>query len=72
MIAVDSIEQCIERGDTAHAIKKGVINQEKLVELGNIISGISPKRTSDEQITIADLAGLAVQDMAIARAVFEA
>src|SRR3990167_2943302 len=71
MIAVDSIEQCLERGDTAHAIKEGVINQGKLVELGSIISGTSPRRTSDTQITIADLTGLAVQDIAIAKAVFE-
>jgi ornithine cyclodeaminase len=72
MIVADSILQCIERGDIAHAIKDGVINQEKLVELGAIISGKSPGRASDEQITIADLTGLAVQDIAIAKAVFEA
>lgn len=72
IIVVDSIEQCIERGDTAYAIKEGVITQEKLVELGNMISGNSPRRTSNEQITIADLTGLAVQDIEIAKAVFEA
>jgi ornithine cyclodeaminase len=71
IIVADSIAQCIERGDIAHAIKDGVIKQEKLVELGAIISGKSPRRTSDEQITIADLTGLAVQDIAIAKAVFE-
>lgn len=72
IIVADSIAQCIERGDTAHAIKKGVIKQKKLVELGVIISGKRPGRTSDEQITIADLTGLAVQDIAIAKTVFEA
>ena len=46
IIVVDSIEQCIERGDIAHAIKDGVISQEKLVELGTVISGTSPGRSS--------------------------
>lgn len=72
IIVADSIAQCIERGDIAHAIKNGVIQQDKLVELGAIISGKSPKRTSEEQITIADLTGLAVQDIAIAKAVYTA
>lgn len=72
IIVADSIKQCIERGDIAHAIKDGVIHQDKLVELGTVISGASPRRTSDEQITIADLTGLAVQDIAIAQAIFEA
>jgi len=72
IIVADSIAQCIERGDIAHAIKGGVITQDKLVELGAIISGKSPRRISDEQITIADLTGLAIQDIAIAKAVFEA
>lgn len=71
IIVTDSIEQCIERGDVAHAIKNGVINRDKLIELGAVISGISPRRTSDEQITIADLTGLVVQDIEIAKAVFE-
>lgn len=70
IIAADSIAQCIERGDIAHAIKEGVINQDKLVELGTIISGTHPRRTSDKQITIADLTGLAVQDIEIAKAVY--
>lgn len=72
IIVADSIKQCIERGDIAHAIKDGVIHQDKVVELGSIISGVKQRRTSDEQITIADLTGLAVQDIAVAKAVFQA
>lgn len=70
IIAVDSITQCIERGDTAHAVNESIITQERLIELGNIISGTNPGRTSDEQITIADLTGLAVQDIVIAKTVW--
>jgi ornithine cyclodeaminase len=72
VIIADSIKQCIERGDIAHAIRKKVIDESQLIELGNIISGQSDGRVNDQQITIADLTGLAVQDIQIAKSVFEA
>jgi ornithine cyclodeaminase len=72
VIAADSIKQCVERGDITHAIHKKIINEGQLVELGNIISGKNKGRIDDQQITIADLTGLAVQDIQIAKAVFEA
>ncbi|MGB6977046.1 MAG: ornithine cyclodeaminase family protein [Gammaproteobacteria bacterium] len=70
IIVADSIEQCVERGEIAHAVRNKFINKEKLIELGNIISGTQAGRTSDEQITVADLTGLAVQDIQIAKAVY--
>ena len=38
---------------------------------GNIIAGKTEGRTSEEQITVADLTGVAVQDIQIACAVYE-
>ncbi len=70
VIVADSISQCMERGDIAHAIRKKIINEDKIMELGNIISGTCQGRTNDNQITIADLTGLAVQDIQIAKAVY--
>lgn len=72
VIVADSIKQCVERGDIAHAVQKKIINEGQLVELGNIILGQNKGRTDDQQITIADLTGLAVQDIQIAKSVFEA
>ncbi len=72
IFVADSISQCILRGEIHHAIKKGVINKEMLVELGDIIVKKELQRTSDEQITVADLTGVAVQDIQITRAVYEA
>lgn len=71
MVVADSISQCIERGDIAHAIRKNIINENKIIELGNIICGKEQGRTSDNQITIADLTGLAVQDIKVAKAVYD-
>lgn len=72
VVVADSIRQCIERGDIAHAIHKKIIEVNKIIELGSIILEINDGRTSDEQITVADLTGLAVQDIQIAKSVFEA
>ena len=72
LVVADSISQCIVRGEIAHALRGGFIQSNGLVELGHVICGKAVGRTSDEQITVADLTGVAVQDIAIAKAVYEA
>ena len=70
IIVADSIIQCQERGEIANAIKDGEVSNNDLVELGNILSGDQLGRVNDSQITVADLTGVAVQDLQIATAVF--
>ena len=72
LLVVDSLTQCIERGESHHAFQAGLITKEDMVELGQVILGVAPGRISDNQLTIADLTGVAVQDLQIAKAVFEA
>jgi len=72
VVVADSISQCLERGEIHKAIESGHIRQDDLVELGNVIAGKTAGRTSDDQITVADLTGVAVQDIKIATAVYEA
>ena len=43
-----------------------------MVELGEVIAGKKEGRTSNDQISVVDLTGVVVQDMAIATAVFRA
>ena len=71
VVVADSISQCMERGDIHQALDQGCITPDDLVELGDVIRGRSPGRTSDDQITVADLTGVAVQDIQIATAVVE-
>ena len=71
LVVADSIPQCLERGEIYKAISNNKITENDLIELGNVISETVKGRTSDEQITIADLTGVAVQDMQIAKAVFK-
>ena len=69
IVAADSIEQAIQRGEISQALKVGKCNKDKLVELGSIIIDPSKGRTNDQQITIADLSGVAIQDIMIAKAI---
>jgi ornithine cyclodeaminase len=64
--AVDSLSQCSKYGDSALALEQGLIQLQDLVELGRVIQDASLRRRSGRDITIADLTGVAVQDMAIA------
>ena len=72
LIVADSIVQCVERGDISHAIKDGIINQSDITELGSLIDSDKRVRCRENQITVADLTGVAVQDIQIAKAVYEA
>ena len=72
IVVADSIMQCLARGEIYKAIEAGELRDEKLIELGEIISGTATGRSFDEQITIADLTGVAVQDIKIATAVYQA
>lgn len=72
LVVADSISQCLERGEIHQALKDRAIEQTDIVELGRIIAGEHAGRISDDAITIADLTGVAVQDIQISKAVFEA
>jgi ornithine cyclodeaminase len=72
VVVVDSVSQCADHGDLAHAVRAGLMRPGDVRELGAVIAGTAAGRTSPEQLTIADLTGVAVQDMQIAKAVYRA
>jgi len=69
-VIVDSIPQSLLRGEVYKALEAGAINKERLVELGAAISDKKFQRQSDEEITVVDLTGVAVQDIQISKAVW--
>ena len=69
LVVADSLEQNLIRGEIHQAVKRSIINSESIVELGEIFAGLNPGRTNDDSITVADLTGVAVQDLVIAKAV---
>jgi ornithine cyclodeaminase len=72
VVVADSISQCLERGEIAHAVRSRSLRPDDVVELGAVIAGTAAGRTAEEEVTVADLTGVAVQDIEIARTVLEA
>ena len=72
LIVADSIEQNVLRGEIHQALKHDAINEADLIEIGDIFENPQRGRKNDEDITVADLTGVAVQDLVIAEAVFNA
>lgn len=67
--AVDSRSQCFDHGDAFHALKAGLVEEKQFVELGEVVANPALRRADDSQTTIADLTGLAMQDIEIAKLV---
>ncbi len=72
LVISDSIPQSKSRGEIYRATKDGAISSEKVVELGNALQDRTLQRTDENQISIVDLTGVAVQDIMIAKAVYMA
>ena len=70
-VVVDSIPQCLERGETKNALDRNLIKKEELIEIGSIIDSGKKLRKNNNEITVADLTGVAVQDIMITNAVYE-
>jgi ornithine cyclodeaminase len=71
-VVVDSLSQSEFRGEVFRAVQAGALRREGLVELGRVVTEPSLRRASDDEITVADLTGVAVQDIQIAKAVWAA
>ena len=66
----DSIEQSKSRGEVYQAVKNGAVSHKQVSELGEAIQDKNLQRKSEEQISVVDLTGVAVQDIMIAKAVY--
>ena len=67
----DDWEQASHNGELVHAVEAGVLEREQVTELGAVLAGDAAGRKSDEEITVFDSTGLAIQDLAIALAAME-
>jgi len=67
VICVDSREVAVrEAGDLMPLLEKGRTQPGRWVELGEVVAGVRPGRTSPEQITLFESQGMAIQDIAVA------
>ena len=70
LVIADSISQSQTRGEIYQAVTKGAISNNKIIELGSAIQNSDFQRINDNQISVVDLTGVAVQDIMITTAVY--
>lgn len=69
---VDDRAQSVASGELEVAVKEGAISADDIVaELGEVIVGKATGRTSDEQVTLFDTSGIAVQDLAASKVAYD-
>jgi ornithine cyclodeaminase len=69
-LVVDSRDMCAINGELHHALEAGLMTVADVhAELGEVAAGLKAGRTSETEITVADLTGLGVQDTAVANVV---
>jgi alanine dehydrogenase len=62
-VVVDNLNQCAAIGDLHHAIEHRTMTREAVhADLGSIVAGNRPGRESDDEITLFDSTGIALQD----------
>ncbi len=73
LVVVDDIAQAQGSGEVNVPLRDGQLAMDDLqVNLGEIVAGLKPGRADEQQITIFDSTGLAIQDVALARVVYQA
>jgi ornithine cyclodeaminase/alanine dehydrogenase-like protein (mu-crystallin family) len=72
VLVVDVLEQCAAMGELRHALESGLMTRESVhADLAALVSGTRPGRRSDDEITIFDSTGTALEDAAAAALVYE-
>ncbi|MCZ3365782.1 MULTISPECIES: alanine dehydrogenase [Methanobacterium] len=71
-IIIDCWDQASHSGEINIPVQEGIVRQRDIHgKIGDVIIGSIPGRTSDEEITVFDSTGLAVQDIVTAWNVYE-
>ena len=71
-LVADVLEQCAMIGELHHALDEGLMTRDSAYgELGEVVAGIKPGRTSNDEVIIFDSTGMALQDVVTAAEVYE-
>ena len=70
-VFTDEVAQSTSIGEAQHAVAQGLIAEADVAQLGAVINGAHPGRSSAEQITLFDGTGVGLQDLAVAASVVE-
>lgn len=70
-VVVDSTAQCVQKGEAQHAVAQGILTAKDIhAEIGEILLGQKPGRQGDEEITLFDSTGMAIQDNTTAAKIY--
>jgi ornithine cyclodeaminase/alanine dehydrogenase-like protein (mu-crystallin family) len=71
-LIVDALDPCASGGELHHALAAGLMARDDVrAELGDVVAGRKPGRTSPDEIVIFDSTGTALQDVAACRLAYE-
>lgn len=70
-VFTDEVAQSISIGEAQHAVGSGLISESDVHQLGAVINGTHPGRTSADEITLFDGTGVGLQDLAVAASVVD-
>ncbi len=70
-VFTDEIAQSVSIGEAQHAVAAGTLAEDRIVEIGAVINGVHPGRSSAEEVTLFDGTGVGLQDLAVASKVLE-
>jgi alanine dehydrogenase len=68
----DEWQQASHGGELTGAVEAGLVRRPDVRDLGDVMTGAAPGRSSPEAVTLFDSTGLAIQDLAICQALLAA
>ena len=68
----DEWEQASHGGELTAAVTAGTVTRDRVTELGAVLAGEAAGRPGPDAVTLFDSTGLAIQDLAVARAALHA
>jgi alanine dehydrogenase len=68
----DEWAQASHGGELTGAVEAGLVSRDQVTELGAVLAGEAPGRSGPAAVTLFDSTGLAIQDLAVARAAYDA
>ena len=68
----DEWAQASHGGELTGAVEAGVVTREDVTDLGAVLAGDTRGRADDDESTLFDSTGLAIQDLGVAIAAYEA
>jgi alanine dehydrogenase len=69
-VICDEWEQASHNGDIGRAVEQGLLRRGDVAELGRVLVGDEEGRRDEHEVTLFDSTGLAVQDLAVALAIY--